>query len=284
MKSLSLGLSNQTRYKVTEKRSWSFFLALFMHIILFAVLFIGLRWQNDPIVPIEVEMWTNIPTAAAHQSEVMQEPSNIEAILPNNEEQTIESIKEAPVKENTPKVVPDIIEKQEKRNKEETRRKAEPQKETKKTSSPPVAKPIQQKIPPKQSKEKVSKPLDIANIVGKAPKSDPRFSSSQNGVSGAKGGGKSSVLDAYLSQVKQIIKMNTIYSTNDGSNPSAVLKVFVLPDGTIRDVQIMSAVGDPAFAQARRQALLMMQKLPALPQGLKFSEMREWTIRTRLRE
>ena len=76
----------------------------------------------------------------------------------------------------------------------------------------------------------------------------------------------------------RLIKSHTIYSGNKQVDSRAQVKVFLLPDGTVRDAQILKKMGDPAYAEAARRAVMTTQKFPPLPKGKSFSNMREWTL------
>lgn len=286
-------MKNQDIHIVVEKRRLAFALALLMHILLLLFLLVGVSWQNQPIAPLAVEIWGGMPAELQRQSV----PENAtETKIPQTTVPTPPAVaeQEAPV---TSTIAPDIIE-----EKIQIQKKAE-QKPAKK---PPIAKKEGANVPPRtvdkkppvakitENKSSRDNPLDIQNILRDAvagPKEGKATGTSQGSATGQAGGtaktlggGRGGALEGYLSQLKQLIRDKTIYIDNGGANPSAVLKIFVLPDGTIRDVHIVRTEGDPAFASARKQALLMLQRLPPLPAEMRFSEQREWTVHTRLRE
>jgi colicin import membrane protein len=266
-------MKNTDIHIAAEKRRLSFALALLMHAGLLLFLLASMRWQNQAIAPVEVEIWEGAPLpskaapaqASQDTAEFAQPAAHAEAVAlaPDivEEKQTLKV--EKPVKDVGPNKKPVLI-KQEKKLKEK-----------------------QGVVKEAQYKKQSDNPLDLQHLL-QSTLTKPN--NSTVGKSGAGAGattntGKAaSALEEYLHQLQKLIRDKTIYAGNGTSNPSAVLKIFVLPDGTIRDVQIVNTSGDPAFAIARQQALLMMQRLPPLPAGIRFSEQREWTVRTRLRE
>lgn len=258
-----------------EKRVLSFSLALMMHIVLFLFLLVGINWQTEVEVPIEVEMWGEMPATAATA------PPVLAPIIPKREPQ------EEPQDVTPLPVKPDIVE--EKRKRKPTLKKEKEISKVEKNKKPLEEKKSLEKkpAPPKEKIKPAPNPLDLQSIARgtvNAQQKSPSLGAGKGLSLSTSADGRGRELDAYLNQIKQIIREKTIYVGEGVANPSAVLKVFVLPDGSIREVKILSVTGDPMFAQARRQAFLMMQKLPALPVGMRFSQEREWTIRTRLRE
>lgn len=291
-------MKNQDIHIVVEKRRLAFALALLMHILLLLFLLVGVSWQNQPIAPLVVEIWGGMPAELQRQSV----PENAtETKIQQTTVPTPPAVAE-PDASLTPTIAPDIVEEKIVEEKIQIQKKAE-QKPDKKS---PIAKKEGANVPPrtvdkkppvaKITENKLSRdnPLDIQNILrdavagskeGKAAGTSQGSATGQaGGTAKTLGGGRGDALEGYLSQLKQLIRDKTIYIDNGGANPSAVLKIFVLPDGTIRDVHIVRTEGDPAFASARKQALLMLQRLPPLPAEMRFSEQREWTVHTRLRE
>ena len=99
------------------------------------------------------------------------------------------------------------------------------------------------------------------------------------GGSGAGAGGGGGLGDKYLGQVVSLIKSNLVYAGSKPEGAKAKIKVSLLPDGTIRDAQLLKAVGDPAYAEAARRAVITTAKFPARPGGKLFSGGdREWTL------
>ena len=294
-------MKNKEIYIAAEKRRLSFGLALLMHLLLLIFLFFGIHWQNQPVVPVEVELWGDMPAALPHQSSPPPAaPEQKEEIqkesLPVNSP-LLKTEKTESVKAVVPKVVPDIVEDKQKLHGEKltlplnkaSDHKPDLKKQEKRPKEPQV-------VPPNKAGNKKlnDNPLDLQTILQSAHARNkldqsatgnlPKSPTAADSLTHSRGRSQGKALESYVNQLKQLIRDKTIYADNGGGNPSAVLKIFVLPDGTIREVHIISAAGDPAFAHARKQALLMMQRLPPLPDSMRFSEQREWTVHTRLRE
>jgi colicin import membrane protein len=268
-------------YRASEKKRLSFGLALLTHVVLVLLLFFGVHWQNPPAEPLEIEMWGEVPASvqrAGREQESVVESTVSPVDVPTPAE-IAPQMSDAVVK-------PEIIVEKKPDKKQEA---LKPQKLPLAEKKQPEEKPKEVKIKPIAAK-KPNRSLDLENLL-KGAKNDNKqgaaIGSAQGGAEGIAGavkGGRGGALDGYLSQLKQQVRSKTIYSEVGSANPSAVLKIFVLPDGTIRDVQIVSFTGDIGFANARKQALLVLQRLPPLPPQMSFSQEREWTLRTRLRE
>ena len=100
-----------------------------------------------------------------------------------------------------------------------------------------------------------------------------------NATPGMSAGGGGKPGDAYLGLVVRLIKSNLVYPDNRPDNPKAKIKVFLLPDGTIRDAQLLQSVGDPAYAEAARRAVMTTRTFPPQPGNKMFSgDTREWTL------
>jgi colicin import membrane protein len=286
-------MKNRDIHLASEKKHLSFVLALLMHVLLLLFLFVGVRWQNQPLAPLEAEIWGGLPTQLPREGlppapapeEMPQQISSLPDSPP------VKAVETKPV-EVVP-VVPEIVEekpKEEKKLKDALKERVLDKPLNKQEKKPKATQVV---FPKKTENKKLSdNPLDLQHLLqrtssGKLSHAAGNLQGSAAGADRAAqtvGGGKAGALEGYVNQLTQLIRNKTIYADNGTGNPSAVLKIFVLPDGTIREVQIISTAGDPAFAAARKQAVLMMQRLPPLPAGMSFAEQREWTVRTRLRE
>lgn len=292
-------MENQNIHILAERRRLSFVLALLMHTLLLVFLVFGMQWHSKPASPLEVEIWGGIPAPLQRQGQAngVEEADSVKQDIEEARMPTEEAPQKMPRETPVPVTKPDIVE--ERKKPEEKKPKEEPKKEAEKKVEPKKQEPPQKQTPPavtKPAAKTSNNLLDIQNILKGAAdgsKQGKSATGSPHGAAGGQpggsarsaGGGKGNQLEGYLTQLKQTIRDKTIYVEKGTDNPAAVLKIFVLPDGTIREVQIISATGDPAFAAARKQALLLMQRLPPLPAGTtSFSEQRVWTLQTRLRE
>ncbi|SFN49606.1 TonB C terminal [Formivibrio citricus] len=243
-----------------ERRGVSFVLALAVHLLLVVFLFVSVQWRTQRVESVDVELWGGPPPA--------QERVVVQQTKPQPK------VKE-PEPEPEPVRKPDIVQE---KAKPKPKEKPQPQ-----PASPVKAeKKPEKKKPAEQGMEGL---LDLANL-SKARDARPNGrpggtgtnpkAVTNNAGAGAGGGGRPG--DNYLGQVVRLIKSNTVYAGNKQTDSRAQVKVFLLPDGTVREAQVVKKSGDPAYAEAARRAVITTQKFPPLPGGKSFSSMREWTL------
>lgn len=275
-----------------EKRGISFVLALAVHGLLVLFLVISVKWKTQPVAQgMDVELWGAPPPA----------PMAVETLQP---EPRVEPKVEAPKPEPVPEKTPEIAEKIEKPVKPKPQKASPPKVEPKKPEPLEQKKPVEPKPEPKPEKKVEKKPdakkaePSLAELLeqgvserNKAPAmpggkvggtgTNPKAltHAGAGGGSGTGAGGGGGLGDKYLGQVVSLIKSNLVYAGSKPEGAKAKIKVSLLPDGTIRDAQLLKAVGDPAYAEAARRAVITTAKFPARPGGKLFSGGdREWTL------
>lgn len=251
-------INEHRTFERDERRGLSFALALAVHLLLVLFLVVSVQWRTQRVETMDVELWGGPPPAAQQQVAVQQAKPQ-----PRVEEPEPELVRK-----------PEIVQE-----------KTKPKEKPKPQSASPVKaekKPDPKLKPAEQSMEGL---LDLANL-SKAKDARPNGRPGGTGTNpkaltnhaGAGSGGGGRPGDSYLGQVVRLIKSNTIYSGNKQVDSRAQVKVFLLPDGSVRDAQILKRLGDPAYAEAARRAVITTQKFPPLPGGKSFSSMREWTL------
>ncbi len=263
-----------------ERRGLSFVLALAMHGLLVLFLFLSVQWRTQRVETVSVELWGGPPPAPVVETLPQPEPKPVarvetkpEPVPVKKPEIVEEKIKKVAKPEEKPKPQPASVPKVEK--------KPEPKVEPKKV--------VEKKPEPKQSEfdklmsgalTDLSKRSDAARPDGKpgGTGTNPKaVANAGPGVGAGGGGGKPG--NDYLDQVGRLIKLNLHYPDNKPDNAKAKIKVFLLPDGTIRDAQLLKSVGDPAYAEAAKSAVMTTHTFPPQPGGKIFSgDMREWTL------
>lgn len=252
-----------------ERRGISFALALAVHLLLIVFLFVSVQWRTQQVETVDVELWGGPPPA--QERVVAQQPKPQPKV---NE----------PEPEPEPEKKPDIVQE---KAKPKPKEKPHPQPASPvKTEKKPEKKPEKKtEKKPKQAEQGMEGFLDLANLSkakdarpngrpgGKG--TNPNALNNQPGA-GAGGGGRPG--DSYLGQVVQLIKSHTVYAGNKQVDSRALVKVFLLPDGTVREAQILRKTGDAAYAESARRAVIATHKFPPLPGGKTFSSMREWTL------
>jgi colicin import membrane protein len=232
-------------------------LAVIMHALLFAFLWIGIRWQSQKPAAVEAEVW-NIETKEAAPRVQPQPRVEPEAKPEPKPEPKVE--KEQPVEKK-----PDIAMEREKIRKEKLARereeaeqreeklKQEKALEEKKKKAEALAKKKEQEQLDKKVAEKIHaeemKRLGIAGTggTGEAPKSQ-----------GLRGD------PDYVGKLAAKIKTNTIYAPPPDlqGNPSVEFTVELFPDGTVQRIKKLRSSGLPKFDEAVERAIKLSEPYP----------------------
>lgn len=260
-----------------ERRGFSFVLALAMHGLLVLFLFLSVQWRTQQVETVSVELWGSPPPAPVVETQPQPEPKPVPKVEPEPEP--------APLKK------PDIVQEKIKPKpveKPKPQPASPPKAEKKPEPKPEPIKAVEKKPEPKQSEfdklmsgalTDLGKKSELARADGKPGGSgtNPKAVTNAGPGVGAGGGGKPG--NDYLGQVVRLIKSNLHYPDNKPDNAKAKIKVFLLPDGTIRDAQLLKSIGDPAYAEAAKSAVMTTHTFPPQPGGKIFSgDMREWTL------
>lgn len=274
-----------------ERRGLSFVLALAMHALLALFLFVSVQWRTQRAGTVSVELWGSPPPAPV--VETKSEPKPEPKVEPR------EAPKPQPKPEPVPEKKPDIVEEKVKKQAKEEKPKPQPASKVKVEEKPKPkveAKPEPKAQPEKKPEPKKTESNNLANLLGQAMEqrnqantppqaggkpggTGANVNAQSNSAPGLGAGGGGRLGDAYLGQVERLIKSNLVYPDNRPDNPKAKIKVFLLPDGTIRDAQLVKSIGDPAYAEAARRAVITTHTFPPRPDGKGFSgDMREWTL------
>lgn len=226
-----------------SKTKQSLILALFVHMLLFAFLWIGISWQSEEGGSVEAEVWDIKVSDAAPR-----------APMPEPVAQEVEKAPEPPVREpETPQTKalpdPDIALKEEKKRKEEEKRKEEAKKkeETKKKESEEARK-KQLKLADQQKAEAIMAE-EARRLAAKSGTGGSGTSAYSTGSTHADTG--------YTRKVSAKIKSNTLFNVpeNLSGNPPVEYDVELLPDGSIKNIRKRKSSGVPGFDEAVLRAI-----------------------------
>lgn len=253
-------------------------LALGVHLMLVAALAVGVQWKINNPVPIEAEVWAEIPKAAA--PDVTPPP-------PEPAPEPAQKVAEAPVEPESPvpEPIPDLV---------VAKKVPVPKKEIKK---PKPREPVEvfETAPPKLSKKVAPKKVEPPKPATKPPvtppaKTVPSKVSSPDaigravteaeaqrrlklqrmmsdlgslGTSGSSGGPSAN----YAGRIKARIKPNILFTDNIGGNPQALVEVRCGPDGRILSSRLLESSGVAAFDTAVLRAIERTEVLPADENG-----------------
>jgi colicin import membrane protein len=235
-------------------------LAVLVHLVLLAFLWIGIRWHNETPLTVEAEIW---------------DPYVREAAPPQPE-----SPKPAPTPPPSPKIAetpvakPDIAlekEKEKQRRKQEEKEHEEREKQARLeqkerakkealASSQKLAKQKKDADDQKKADDKAAaqrRQDDLKRMMNEAG------SSSGDAGNAAKSQGPRGTSD-YASKLGAKIRSNTIFDVPSGlnGNPAVEYTVELLPDGSVRNIRKGKSSGLPGFDEAVQQALDRSQPFP----------------------
>lgn len=283
----------------TKGRSRALVLAVIAHLVLLAVLTLGVQWRRTATTtPVEAELWSAIPKAAAPR---LVEPPPAPPPPPPPRAPT-PVVKAAPV---APTPDADIALKREKeqlekakllaaRQHEEERRKKEKLAAEKKSEQARLAaleKKHEQALREKEQKEKLlaDKKREQDKLVAENKREQERLQAAKSkeeqarlesqrkvnlqrmaglaGASGAPGATgtaqkASGPSSSYGGRVSAIVKPNIVFTETTSDNPTALVEVRAAPDGTIVGRKLVKRSGNPAWDDAVLKAIDKTAVLP----------------------
>jgi colicin import membrane protein len=269
-------MTDATPYSVPkEPGRWrAITLAALVHAALFALLWIGVRWQNETPAVIEAEVWSPQFREAAPKPQPEPEP------VPKPEPKPVVKETPKPAVIEPPVAKPDIALEQEKKRKEqqqkareeqarlEKQRAEEQRAEKEKTDALAKQKREAEELK-KQALEKKRRQESMERAaLDKARMEDMNRMMAQAGTGGAGDAPKTQGSRGnaeYAGRVGAKIKSNTIFNVPESlsGNPSVEYAVELLPDGSIRrPVRKIKPSGVPGFDEAVLNAIEKSQPYP----------------------
>jgi len=212
----------------------SFVLSALVHIVLAAVLFLGVRWQVHPPATVEVDL--------------------VDAPPPPPPAPVVEAPKPPPPKvepevKPPPVVKPDIVIKKEvKPPPKKVEKKPAPPKddlELKKRMQEQLA--MEQKALDQQRQERQLRELLAAQKADAARKASAA---------------RASALGEYIGRIQAKVRGNWILPQDLQGNPEAIFLVIQLPTGEVLSTKLLKSSGNPAYDTAVERAILKSSPLP----------------------
>lgn len=257
-------MSSTVPYSVPQEpgRWQSIALAVIVHAVLLAFLWIGINWANNKPETIEAEVWSEHELEKAPPPPVQApEPPPVEKVAPPE-------VKQAPVVVN-----PEIAIEQEKKKKRLEKEKkeqeekliAEKEKAEKKLVEDKKKADDKKKLDDDKKKlEIAAKKMhdeDVKRMKNEADKSD------SNGPANRSQGNQNN--SAWVSRVTAKVKSNIVgvsIPPTDANDPVEFV-VGLLPDGSVAGIRKTKSSGIPAFDDAVRRAIEASQPYPADSSG-----------------
>ena len=221
-------------------------LAILVHVLLFGILFIGVRWQSRPPETVTVELWVPPPP-----------PAPVERV----ETKPVPVVEPLPVPKPEPKVElpkPDIAIKA----KPEPKPKPKPE-AVKPRPEPP--KPVPQAKPhvdemQKRMREELAREQSTLKL-------DRERQDIRNQLAREQAAAQKSALSGYADKIKAKVKGNWILPIDLKGNPEAVFVVIQLPTGEVLSAKLKKPSGNPAYDTAVERAILKSSPLPKPDKG-----------------
>ncbi len=306
-KTTNTGLGNGSPYRVPpEPNRWpAIGLAVGVHALLLAFLWIGVSWQNNTPVAVEAEIWdVQTQTAAPPPPPPTPEPE------PEPEPQpqpTPKAVEPPPVVEKPQPKQPDIALEREKKRKEELKRKqieeerqererelAEQQKraeekkakalaEKKEAEKQAQAEAEKKEADKKKKEDAEKKKKEEAEKKKKAAEDQKKLEAARaeemRRITGAAGNPTSTGTaekstaprsdPGYSAAITAKVKGNTSYagSLDEPGNPTATFRVEQLPTGEIISVKKIKSSGVPSFDDAVEKGITKSSPLPKKKDG-----------------
>jgi colicin import membrane protein len=277
---------NDTPYTVPkEPGRWrAIALAVAVHVALVTFLWIGINWQSHPPEELQAEIWSEQAQDAAptppepdpkpqpkpEPDPVVKTPPKVEPDTPPPPKVDIALEKEKKrkeqekLKQQAEQDRQDKLKKQKELKAEQDRLQKEKLAEQKKADQQKQTALDKQTLDKKRKQEAAD-----AQLQKKIHDEEMRRLTGQVGSGGsgeaAKTQGSGRATDpSYADKIRSKIRMNTTFSVPEGlsGNPAAEYAVELLPDGSVRSINLSKSSGLPGFDEAVKRAIDRSQPFP----------------------
>jgi len=219
-------------------RAFSITLAAAVHVLLFAVLLLGVRWQNRPPEAMVVELWRDPPPPPVERVEPPKPEPVAAPVEPPKPEPRIErpdiAIKEPP----KPKPRPEV------------KQKPAP----KVRAEPPKARPRDEEAQ-RQLREELAR-----EQVAMAAERERQTIKEQLARDAA--AARSKGLADWVDKVRARIRSNVVLPQDIKGNPEAIFDVVQLPTGEVLSARLRKSSGTRTLDEAIERAILKSSPLP----------------------
>jgi colicin import membrane protein len=236
--------------------TFSWLLAITVHVALFTVLFFGIRWKTKQADPVMAELWSQLPAVEQPRPPEPPPPPRVEPKPPPPKPEPAPEPKVEP----KPAPKPDIALEEARKKKEEAEKRQREEAEKKK----------QEELRAKEEKERREKALaekrrteeenrkrmqdqlnrELAAAAPKAPATAPAVA------------GDPAALNTWQNQIQAKIRSNIILPPDLAGNPQAEFDVALLPTGEVLSVKLARSSGNRALDDAWERAILKSSPLP----------------------
>lgn len=225
MSALALGLFQRHEHAMGA----SFALSAFVHIVLIAVLFLGVRWQSHAPDTVTVDLVEAPPPPA-----VAEPPKPLPRVEPPP------VVKPEPRVEKPKIVIPD---KPKPKPKPEAKPKADP--DFQKRAREQMAQ--EQKVLDQQRQER-----ELRELLAKQQADAARQAAAA----------RTKALNEYIARIQAKVRGSWILPQNIQGNPEAIFDVVQLPTGEVLSIKLVKSSGNAAYDDAVERAILKSSPLP----------------------
>jgi TonB family protein len=225
-------------------------LALAVHLVLIAILLVGVRWESHPPAAMVVELWPALPAPTPlPKVEPPPKPKPVQKVEP------VPPPPPKPVPKPEPRIEkPDIAIKTPPKPKPEPKPKPPPPKPEPKPKPKPKPKPRDDAFR-KQIQEQLAQ--EQQQISAQIQDAELRDLLARDAAAA-----RTKALDDYISSIRAKVKGNWILPLDLKGNPEAVFDVVQLPTGDVISVRLVKSSGIAAYDDAVERAIIKSSPLP----------------------
>jgi colicin import membrane protein len=230
MSTLALGIFQRPEHGIGR----SFALSALVHIVLAAVLFLGVRWQVHPPDTVTVDLVDAPPPPAPVVESPKPPPPKVEP----------------EVKPPPPVPKPDIA----LREKPKPKPKPEPKKvEAKPKPDPTLEKRMREQLAMEQKAlDQQRQERELRDLLARQQADAARKAAAA----------RASALGEYIARIQAKVRGNWILPQDLQGNPEAIFLVTQLPTGEVLNIKVLKSSGNPAYDTAVERAILKSSPLP----------------------
>ena len=227
-------------------------LALAVHLVLFAILFVGIRWESHPPAAMVVELWPAMPEATPKPAPKVEPP-------PPRKPKPVQKVEPPPPPKLVPKPEPRI-------EKPDIAIKAPPK------PKPPPPKPEPKPKPkPKPKPEPKPKPRDDAfkkQMEQQLAAEEQQISAQRQEaelsalLASEAAAARNKALAAWADKIRAAIRSKIVLPLNIKGNPEAQFQIVLLPTAEVLSVRVEKSSGNSLLDDAIIRAIRNSSPLP----------------------
>jgi len=234
MSTLTLGLWQRNEHGMGR----SFVLSALVHVVLAAVLVLGVRWQVSAPDVVEVDLVAAPPPP----------PPVVEAPKPPPKVEPPPEVKPEPRVEKPQIVIPEKP-----KPKPKPKPEVKPKAEVKPKPDPNFEKRLREQVAQEQQQlDQQRQERELRELLARKQAEAER----------AAAAAKSKALNEYIARIQRAVKGNWILPQDIQGNPEAIFLVAQLPTGEVLTIRLIKSSGNAAYDAAVERAILKSSPLP----------------------